>query len=764
MNSASLQPTRSSTLLRLLAGAVVLAFTAAALLVAGGEQARAQEGDEEQREGYEDRLAARIARYQSARDAKAEASGRQAADLISGLASTLTVNTSDEFTVSADGLDSDVNFSYTLPLEASGSNGIGFNSSCSAGSTVLSVPFGSQSYSSNVTLYACSAGTYTVTVQLIEHDASELEQYLLDTDIQQVTVIDPVIPNRRPTITGGPTSVPYPEDSTHVVATYTATDPEDDPITWSLEQSDQIHFTIVGRDVDGVNHGSLRFRSPPDYENPRDLGLNNAYSITVVATDRGPDPLAPFRGVTVTVTNKNEQPVVEAPIAGQTLEVGGTSADIDLSDKFSDEDVGDTLRYDATSSQPSVATERVSGSRLIVTPVGVGTSRITVTAYDLGGLSVPQNFTVTVRPRPGSPLPPAPTVLTATATGPNTVELEWVSVSGVTRQRVERRTAGTTIWTTVNDSIPSTINNSYRYIVTGLMPGTLYHFRVSTRGNGTTYDDAWSLPSQTASAETTSDRTGSVTITPPSAPQYASEITASLLDDDDVVRITSWQWQRRLPNTIPWDTISGATSSAYTPVADDIEKQLRATVIYDDRLGPDKTAASAASSPVGVTYPFLGVPAPTNAVEPDKMSIKATYTLPQDPSFEFQLALLFSSNNTFTAVDATFPTTSPHIFNQGIASGSYQVGIRACVDNTARHCGPYLRSSQSIFQLAPPALPTVTPLSLRRALLNWDSVTGATDVEYVVQVREGSTGSWQYPTPRRTCQWHRLASPARNQP
>ena len=56
-----------------------------------------------------------------------------------------------------------------------------------------------------------------------------------------------------------------------------------------------------------IDEGVLTFRAPPDYEQPADRDTNNVYQVTVVASDganRG------TLGVTVTVTEQNEGPVV----------------------------------------------------------------------------------------------------------------------------------------------------------------------------------------------------------------------------------------------------------------------------------------------------------------------------------------------------------------------------------------------------------------------------------------------------------------------
>ena len=93
-------------------------------------------------------------------------------------------------------------------------------------------------------------------------------------------------------------------NSTLVLATYSATDPENQPITrWSLSGSDGGDFLID-------ENGALTFRNTPDYDRPADSNRDNEYRITVRAYDgRTYGNL----DVTITVSNVNEHdPVISS--------------------------------------------------------------------------------------------------------------------------------------------------------------------------------------------------------------------------------------------------------------------------------------------------------------------------------------------------------------------------------------------------------------------------------------------------------------------
>ena len=65
----------------------------------------------------------------------------------------------------------------------------------------------------------------------------------------------------------GEASVDYKENGMAAVETYTANGSVD--ASWSLEGDDMGAFTIGG------SSGELMFRSPPDFEAPADMGMDN---------------------------------------------------------------------------------------------------------------------------------------------------------------------------------------------------------------------------------------------------------------------------------------------------------------------------------------------------------------------------------------------------------------------------------------------------------------------------------------------------------
>ena len=73
---------------------------------------------------------------------------------------------------------------------------------------------------------------------------------------------------------------------------------------------------------------------------------------------------------------------------------------------------------------------------------------------------------------------------------------------------------------------------------------------------------------------------------------------AELDDDDTVVGVVDWQWQRS-SNRSNWGDISGATASSYTAGAADVNQYLRAIATYGDDRGGGKEASTALAGRIG---------------------------------------------------------------------------------------------------------------------------------------------------------------------
>ena len=163
-----------------------------------------------------------------------------------------------------------------------------------------------------------------------------------------VTVTDV---NEAPTIRTGPTRANNQNENiliTTVVAAYTASDVDNgDTLVWSLTGcTDASDFNIGNQDGDDV--GELTFKEMPNYEKPADADMDNAYMVTVVATDAGTsddrrigvDKLTATRDVVIAVMNADDGGTI-------TLSSVQPKVGIDLVATLADEDgvVVDSVKW-----------------------------------------------------------------------------------------------------------------------------------------------------------------------------------------------------------------------------------------------------------------------------------------------------------------------------------------------------------------------------------------------------------------------------------
>ncbi len=146
-----------------------------------------------------------------------------------------------------------------------------------------------------------SDNVYEVTIQARDDGGNTGSVPVTVTVSNDAEGVEPVISTRYPPST-------YRENNASAVYTFSASDPQRQDITWSLEGADRGDFTLT---EDSGGRGVLAFSGPPDYEDPVDADRQNDYELTVVATDE--DGNADRLSFTVTVTDVNEGPEVSGP-------------------------------------------------------------------------------------------------------------------------------------------------------------------------------------------------------------------------------------------------------------------------------------------------------------------------------------------------------------------------------------------------------------------------------------------------------------------
>ena len=92
------------------------------------------------------------------------------------------------------------------------------------------------------------------------------------------------------------------------------------------------------------------------------------------------------------------------------------------------------------------------------------------------------------------------------------------------------------------------------------------------------------------------DEAGTASIDRPQ-PQVDRLLSASLLDEDEMVEDERWQWARSVDGRT-WTDIEGATEPQRRPAQADEGMYLRAAVTYSDKFGGGKTASAVSANPV----------------------------------------------------------------------------------------------------------------------------------------------------------------------
>ena len=256
---------------------------------------------------------------------------------------------------------------------------------------------------------------------------------------------------------------------------------------------DITNYTITGgadRDlfeIAGTNQ--LRFKDAPDFEDPKDSGRNNQYSVAVTATGgTGGRALTAEQAITVTVTDENEPPVFTSDDAFKVDEneqsVGRVTAqDADRNDGITGYEVtggADGSRFEIAGTnqlrfkddpdfeRPADAGGNNENIVEVTATGGTGTREMTGT----------QTITVTVEDvdePPGKPDPPTvsdetESSLTATWTEPANTGPD------ITNYHVQYRTSGAfTDWPDTGPSLTRTI--------TGLSSGSTYQIQVQAEND-----------------------------------------------------------------------------------------------------------------------------------------------------------------------------------------------------------------------------------------------------------------------------------------
>ena len=478
--------------------------------------------------------------------------------------------------------------------------------------------------------------TYTFTMTVRDRTL------LTETQTVTITVTDQPEPPRFPAGETGQRSVPENVNrGTNVGDPVTAVDDDEGLIRYSLSGDDAAAFSIVS------TTGQIRTRADLDHED------KSSYSMTITAAD--PTGRVATKSVTITVTDVPEPPRFPAGEIGQRSVPENTPAGEDIGDPVAATDSdGDLLTYTLGGTDAASFTI-VSSSGQLQTQAALDyedKSRysVTVTATDTTGLTATRSVIINVE---------------------DVNERPTFSGTSRTLENPENTPGGANIGSPISANDPEGDTLTY-----GLIGKDASLFSVET-GTGqlkarTPFDyeqDSvldytvvlWVRDSKDANGNadtardagitvtisvTDADDPGSVTLS--AAPPTVGDTLLAFLSDQDRPRGRQWQWQRSTTGTGGWDDIRGATSATYQVTASDAGRWLRATVVYRDNFGSDKSVTSSATNvPVQIEISIArhsSMPAPPAGIE-EGSGARFVVTASRAPTTNLTVNILLSEED-----------------------------------------------------------------------------------------------------------------------
>ncbi len=401
----------------------------------------------------------------------------------------------------------------------------------------------------------------------------------------------------------------------------TATDPEDDPITFSLDDGDGASFEIeTDASVDPAE-GQIQTKASLMDESKA------SYTVTVTASDD--NGAESTHVVTITVTDANDPPVFTEEYPQDETSLTRSVAE----NTAAGEPVGDPVS--ATDEESDALTYSLTGTDAASFDFDTASGQIKVKDaldYESGNTS----YTVTVSVHDGKdinsntedpPVEDATINVTINITDVNEGPA-FADDAPATQAVAENTAADTNIGspytatdpegdTPLTYSLVGTDAASFDIdTTTGQLKtkADLDHetddtYEVTIRvtdgldGEGNTEGTATIDDTHAVTITVTNvDEPGELTLSSQS-PVAGSALTATLTDPDGGVTGETWEWEISPNGTDTWTTISGETTSSYTPDSDDETKYLRVSVTYTDGHGSSKSAESEVTNAVVLRAP-----------------------------------------------------------------------------------------------------------------------------------------------------------------
>ena len=399
----------------------------------------------------------------------------------------------------------------------------------------------------------------------------------------------------------GPVAVYFAENSNAVAALFTASDPEGQPVEWSLAGADSSEFEIV--------EGSLRFLRSPNYEAVR----SNVYQVVVQASDSTHTAVL---DVAVTVTDVDEsgtgsEETTDRP-HGLTATVSENAITLTWHepDNFYGPDYH-ILRHRPEEGEPKPLvyvdfTETVAPTftDTDVEPGVLYVYQVRATIDVFSSLSEPSDpLEVRMPEESGGDTPResntpaigAPTIRGTAQVGKTLT----ADMSGISDEDGLDNAVFTYQWLADNADI--SVATGSTYILADADEGKTIKVRVTFTNDGGHEESLTSVATASVAARPNSPATGAPTIS--GTVQVGETLTAStsgIADTDGLTNVSyHYQWVRNDGSSAT--DIQDATGSGYTLVDADVGKTIKVRVSFTDDGGHEETLTGASTSEAAAT-------------------------------------------------------------------------------------------------------------------------------------------------------------------
>lgn len=266
--------------------------------------------------------------------------------------------------------------------------------------------------------------------------------------------------------------------------------------------------------------------------------------------------------------------------------------------------------------------------------------------------------------------------------------------------------------------------------LTGLTQGTTYEFRVTAKGNGTTYADS--------AASSTVEFTTLTKLATPGAPTVTTTTSAMTISWSAVTNATGYTIRYKKSTASSWTTVTSTTTSktiSSLTSGDVYEVQVMATTTNAAYVNSDYSSSTTATIKTQLATPSPSVTATTT-------SLTVSWTAIANAS-SYEVYYKLSTATSYTKATTTSSTTSYSrtSLSSGVTYNFYVVAVGA---------GNYTNSANSsiVSGTTKTTLPAPTGLAVARTTnsltASWSAVTNATN--YTLRYKLSTATSWSTKT------------------